>query len=176
MRRHRRNKELKEAELEMTPFMNIMMVLVPVLILNMVFSHITIMNLKLPQLASNNADVKDQQLEVAIHNKAFSIYYPSGMLLREVPAKADNFDFKMLQDVLREIKRQLNDKGVVKDDIVILSEPGTDYQSIVSTMDTVRAFKTVVSASLVEAELFPQISLGDAVVPPIAVKKAGGAL
>ena len=40
--------------------------------------------------------------------------------------------------------------------------PEVNYQTIVSTMDTVRSFKAVVAANLVDAELFPQISLGDA--------------
>jgi len=37
-----------------------------------------------------------------------------------------------------------------------------NYQTIVSAMDTVRSFKTVVAASVVDGELFPEISLGDA--------------
>ena len=38
----------------------------------------------------------------------------------------------------------------------------TPYQVIVTAMDTVRSFKTVVAISVVEAELFPEISFGDA--------------
>ena len=43
---------------------------------------------------------------------------------------------------------------------MILSEPNTDYQTIVSIMDAVRSYKTVVAASLVSTALFPEIALG----------------
>ena len=70
----------------------------------------------------------------------------------------------MLSTVLQEIKRLLENEGIKKRDIFILSQQNTDYQTIVSTMDTVRSFEAVVAASLVDAELFPIISLGDAPV------------
>ena len=41
----------KEAELDITSFMNLMIILVPVLLMNMVFSHITVLDLQLPDLA-----------------------------------------------------------------------------------------------------------------------------
>ena len=45
-------------------------------------------------------------------------------------------------------------------------EPDISYQSIVTTMDTVRSFKALVAASVVDAALFPAIAFGDA--PAIA--------
>jgi hypothetical protein len=62
--------------------------------------------------------------------------------------------------VLQEIKKQVKDKS----DVLLLSEADVSYQSLVSTMDTVRGFRTVMATSAVEVELFPEISLGDA--PP----------
>jgi hypothetical protein len=59
----------------------------------------------------------------------------------------------------------LENKGIQKKDIFVLSEKDTNYQTLVSTMDTARSFKTVVAASVVDAELFPEISLGDAPPP-----------
>ena len=92
--------------------------------------------------------------------------YPAGAPLKTLPKTAEGeYDFKLLSDVLQEVKRQLKDKGIEKRDIFILSEPNTDYQTIVTAMDTVRSFKAVVAASVVNAELFPEISLGDAPVP-----------
>jgi hypothetical protein len=66
----------------------------------------------------------------------------------------------MLSLVLQEIKKREQDKT----DVLLLSEADVDYQSLVSTMDTVRVFRTTVAASAVEVDLFPDISLGDA--PP----------
>ena len=46
MRRHKKIRE--EAELNVTSFMNLMIVLVPVLLLNMVFSQLSVLDLRLP--------------------------------------------------------------------------------------------------------------------------------
>ena len=45
-RKHRRLRS--EADLDITPFMNLMIVLVPVLLLNMVFAHTSVLELNFP--------------------------------------------------------------------------------------------------------------------------------
>lgn len=171
MRIKKRNRE--EADLEITSFMNLMIILVPVLLMSMVFSHITVLDLKLPDLAVDSASPDDQpenqMLELVILPDRFVVNYPAGAPLKTVPKKEGQYDYKLLSDVLQEVKRLLKEKGIEKRDIFILSQPDTDYQTIVSAMDTVRSFKAVVAASVVNAELFPEISLGDAPV------NAGGA-
>ncbi len=163
MRIRRRAKE--DADLDITSFMNLMIILVPVLLMSMVFSHITVLDLKLPDLAPNSANDEPEQndaLEVVIHPDKFVVNYPAGAPLKTVANTDTGYDYKLLSDVLQEVKRQLADKGKEKRDIFILSQSDTDYQTIVSTMDTVRSYKAVVAASVVDAELFPEISLGDA--------------
>ena len=164
MRIRRRQKE--EAELDITSFMNLMIILVPVLLMSMVLSHITVLDLKLPDLAPNNANDDQKQneaLEVVIHADKLVVNFPAGAPLKTVPAKEDgSHDFKLLSDVLQEVKRQLAQAGKEKRDIFLLSQPDTNYQTIVTIMDTVRSYDAVVAASVVEAELFPEISLGDA--------------
>jgi biopolymer transport protein ExbD len=159
-----------DAELDITSFMNLMIILVPVLLLNMVFSHITVLDLKLPDLGSPTQSTPDQpkkeQLEVVIYPDRMQVNYPAGQSLRSVPLKDGQQDFAHLSLVLQEVKRLLADQGVQKRDIFILSQPNTDYQTIVSAMDTVRSFKTLVAASVVNAELFPEVALGDAPVLP----------
>lgn len=163
MRIRRRNNE--EADLEITSFMNLMIILVPVLLMSMVFSHITVLDLKLPDLApgaSSESPAENQMLELVILPDRFVVNYPAGAPLKTVPKKDGEYDYKLLSDVLQEVKRLLKEKDIEKRDIFILSQPDTDYQTIVSAMDTVRSFKAVVAASVVNAELFPEISLGDA--------------
>jgi len=46
--------------------------------------------------------------------------------------------------------------------ITILSEIDTDYQTLVTAMDTSRSYKTTIATSVVDAELFPEIAFGDA--------------
>jgi biopolymer transport protein ExbD len=174
MRIRKRNRE--EADLEITSFMNLMIILVPVLLMSMVFSHITVLDLKLPDLAADSSQPDDQpenqMLELVILPDRFVVNYPAGAPLKTVPQKDGEYDYKLLSDVLQEVKRLLKDRGIEKRDIFILSQPDTDYQTIVSAMDTVRSFKAVVAASVVNAELFPEISLGDA---PVNSPAAGGA-
>ena len=156
----------EEADLDITPFMNLMIVLVPVLLISMVFSHITILQLNLPDLTGKvtQSAERNRQLEVVLRKSSFEVYYPSGVLIKTINAKetedGEKLDYESLSLVLQEIKKQLKDKS----DVLLLSEADVSYQSLVSTMDTVRACRTVIAASAVEVELFPEISLGDA--PP----------
>lgn len=161
-----KRQELEEADLDITPFMNLMIVLVPVLLISMVFSHITILQLNLPDLTGQvtPSAERNRQLEVVLRKSGFEVYYPSGVLIKTIDARktdaGDELDYGTLSLVLQEIKKQVKDKS----DVLVLSEAEVSYQSLVSTMDTVRAFRTVVATSAVEVELFPEISLGDA--PP----------
>lgn len=167
-----RKRKSEDPDLEITSFMNLMIILVPVLLMSMVFSHITVLDLKLPDIITGGAasnPTENQMLELVILPDRLVVNYPAGAPLKTVPKKDGTYDFKLLSEVLQEVKRLLKDQGIEKRDIFILSQPDTDYQTLVSAMDTVRSFKAVVAASLVEAELFPEISLGDAPV------NAGGA-
>ena len=161
-----KRRELDEADLDITPFMNLMIVLVPVLLMSMVFSQITILRLNLPDLtgAVTHSTEKNRQLEVVLRKSSLEVYFPSGVLIKSIKPRdtkeGEKLDYETLSLVLREIKKEVKDKS----DILLLSEADVSYQSLVSTMDTVRGFRTVVATSAVEIELFPEISLGDA--PP----------
>lgn len=180
----KRHRKQEEADLDITSFMNLMIILVPVLLMTMVLSHISVLDLKLPDLSSSSSAPEDDEkkneiLEVVIEPTEMVVNYPAGAPLRRIPQKEDEetgemvYDYEMLQTVLREVKRLLKDQGIEKKDILILSQPDTDYQTIIRSMDTVRSFKAVSVASVVDAELFPAISLGDA--PPPAAAQTGGA-
>ncbi|NQZ22542.1 MAG: biopolymer transporter ExbD [Colwellia sp.] len=168
MRRHRhRRANNQDAELDITSFMNLMIVLVPVLLLSLVFSHVRILNLQLPVLAE--AELAEDQkelkvLELVITKEHLELNYPAGILLKRFEVTEQGYDFAALSIYLQDLKLTFQQNTIDKNDIVILLEPAVDYQTIVSAMDTVRSFKAVVAASLVDAELFPLISLGDAPV------------
>ena len=153
----------QEAELDITAFMNLMIVLVPVLLLGMVFSQITVIELKLPRSAvESELAGHDKQLEVILEADRLIVNYPEGVLLREIPKKDGAQDVKTLSTFLQQVKRQLGEKGIQKKNISLLSMSSTSYQEIISVMDSVRSYRTVVAASVVNAELFPEIALGDA--------------
>jgi biopolymer transport protein ExbD len=177
MRIKRRFKE--DPDLDITSFMNLMIILVPVLLMSMVLARTTVLDLKLPDMADASTPPTEeppQQLELIIRADKFEVNYPAGIKLKWVEKTADGeYDFVLLATVLQETKRLLEDKGIQKKDIYILSEKDTDYQTLVSTMDTVRSFKAVVAASVVDAELFPEISLGDAPPPGGQTSAVSGA-
>ena len=180
----KRRRTHKEAELDITSFMNLMIILVPVLLLSMVFAHTTVLDLNLPDLAtesqSADEDDKPKVLEVIVRQDSLAVNYPAGVPIKDLPLKQITLengdtqlghDFELLTLVLQVVKRRLSDEGIEKRDISLLSEPNTDYQTIVSAMDAIRSYKTVVVADVVDAELFPDVSLGDA--PEIAANATG---
>jgi biopolymer transport protein ExbD len=158
----------EHADVDVTAFINLVVVLVPVLLMGMVLSHITVLDLKLPDIpaASSEQQEPPAQLELIIRADYFDINYPAGIRLKRIEKTANGkYDFENLALYLQEIKRQLGDKGIQKRDIYLLSEKNTDYQTLVAVMDTVRSYRTVVATSVVNAELFPEVSLGDAPPP-----------
>jgi biopolymer transport protein ExbD len=162
--RRRKRRPQGEAELDITAFMNLMIVLVPVLLLGMVFSQITVIDVQIPD-SSTGADqpLDEQQLELLIRRDYLRVDYPRGVELKRIEKKpGGGHDFEMLSLVLQEVKRQLREKGIERDAITVLAEADTDYQTIVNAMDTVRSFKAMVAAEVVDAALFPQIAFGDA--------------
>ena len=155
----------KDAELDITSFMNLMIVLVPVLLMMMVFSRITVLELALPQLGEANEpniDVKDQRLELVVRANNIAVYYPQGYLVKELAVTEQGYDYPALQMVLRQIKQTLINKNIDKKAATLLLEENIPYQVIVALMDTTRSYQDVLIASVVDAELFPDISLGDA--------------
>jgi len=176
-RRGKYQRHTVEAELDITAFMNLMIVLVPVLLLSLVFSQVTSIEVNLPLAAAAAAqDDSDeqQQIELVIREDAMRVDFPRGVMLKRIPRnEAGEHDFAVLSLVLQEVKRQLREQGIERRSITLLSEEGVDYQTIISAMDTVRSFKALVAASMVDAVLFPEISFGDA--PQLAANNAGGA-
>ena len=166
-RKSSRHNSRAEAELDITAFMNLMIVLVPILLLGLVFSKITTVDVTLPPgFSGDEDDLDNKHIELLIRREGMSLAYPRGVLLKTIPIVEETgaYDFDLLSLVLQEVKRQLREQGIEKQAITILSAPDVEYQTIITAMDTVRSFKAVVAASLVDAALFPDISFGDAPV------------
>ena len=163
MRRHKRIKQ--EADLDITSFMNLMIVLVPVLLLNMVFAQTAVLDLKLPLGDSvGGVNPEDVSVEVTIRAVGMQVVVAAGgasRLVGDIPSLNNAQNYKKLSEVLQQVKKSFPEKK----DVVLLSTPSIDYQTLVAVMDTTRSFETVVAASVVDAVLFPEVSLGDAAIP-----------
>ncbi|MCF6212176.1 MAG: biopolymer transporter ExbD [Gammaproteobacteria bacterium] len=147
-------------ELNITAFMNLMVVLVPFLLLSAVFSNLAIIELNLPpdnQQAEDNKK-KERNFEVIVRKDSLVVADTLGGVIKRIPLKDGKQDFKALSDLLIAIKL----KYPKKENISLLLEAEIPYDTLIQVMDTVRVVKVVEVTSVVRKELFPQIAIGDA--------------
>ena len=172
MKRRWRKRHLSEpAEVNITAFMNLMVILVPFLLITAVFSRITILELNLPTPGSPNQAVnKDEpeklQLEVIVRQQSIEIGDRKRGLLKLFAVSPDGSHLQQVSDTLQQIKARFPDKQ----DITLLLETDIPYERLVEMMDTLRVVQVKQDDELVTAELFPAISIGDA--PPSKLQTA----
>jgi len=167
MNRYNRYRDNSPPELNITAFMNLMVILVPFLLITAVFSRITILQLNLPD-GSNDAlkDLKkEMNLEITARKDYLDIGTREGGRLRCFKTKEGAHDYEALSAFIQQIKLRVPDKK----NITLLSETDTSYEIIVHLMDSARSIKQTQGLSVVDAELFPNISIGDA--PPLNPKQ-----
>jgi biopolymer transport protein ExbD len=156
----RRHRSRDAAELNITAFMNLMVVLVPFLLITAVFSRLTILELNLP--SSAEAVPETQQLlnlEIIVRGDQIQVADRGTGLLRAFPNTAGGYDVDGLKTFLREeVKTRFPDASAV----TILLDPDISYDTVVQVMDAVRVDTTLVDGRMVQEELFPDISIGDA--------------
>ena len=181
-RRHHYKRTPKEPpELNITTFLNLMVVLVPFLLITAVFSRITILELSLPSGESVNEDNKQQlSIEVIVRQKGLEIGNGKQVLARfpllkqeEVEQVVDEegdtdvsklYDIKLLSKFLLKIKEKYPDKT----DAIVLMESDIEYRVLIRIMDSVRSAFVRQQGAEGEADvlqqivLFPDISIGDA--------------
>ncbi len=167
MRNYRRMRSRAQAttDLNVTAFMNLMVVLVPFLLIMAVFSRITIHELNLP--GAGGEDKNDQprlQLEVVVRTDRLIVSDRAAGNLVTLPKQAGAYDLKQLSEWLQRIKARFPDALAAS----ILAEPKIPYDDLIQIMDTVRAFEVRENDQRIKAELFPEIALGDA---PVVSKK-----
>lgn len=158
----RRARTPGNVELDITAFMNLMVILVPFLLITAVFTHLTVLDINLPTSLQGNTSVnkKTFEIKVIIHDKDFIVADNNGRVIKKIQTYSTGGHFKILNNVLKQIKYKYPDKT----NITILSQQNSDYDTLVKTMDAARVFNAVENGQLVQVELFPDISIGDAPV------------
>jgi biopolymer transport protein ExbD len=149
------------AHLEITAFINLIVVLVPFLLSTAVFTRLAVLDLTLPaQNAAALEQVKDNnlQLEIVVRPEALEVGDRNGGLIQRIPATDKGPDIPALNKLIEQIKTKFPDKT----EATVLAEPNTAYDTIVQVMDAVRTGHLVQGDKVVRAELFPKISIGDA--------------
>jgi biopolymer transport protein ExbD len=165
-RRHHYKRRTKgpSHEIDVTTFLNLMVVLVPFLLITAVFSRLTIVELNLPSSAGGPSNNENSfRVEVVVRETGMEITNGSATIA-SIPKKDDEYDFQTLSDFMIELKREYPDH----DSASVLMEAQIPYDYLIQVMDIVRSVELPVKDPI-EGEpeyelyaLFSEISVGDA--------------
>ena len=156
-RHHYRRRGAEQADLDMTTFLNLMVVLVPFLLITAVFSRITIVELDLPSAQAATPMTPTFRVEVVVRDAGFEIM-DGTRVIAAIPNVDDRYDLPKLSDYLVRIKGEYPEK----DDASVLAEPDIEYDHLIQVMDTVRSVEISDGGQMIRADLFTAISIGDA--------------
>jgi len=168
----RKLKHMQEfLQTDITPMMNLMVVLIPLLLTSAEFVRLGVIELNLPPESSGaysdaldaipQEAVKKLDLAVTITDRGFYISSTMAVLggstegEPSIGLKNGEYDFLGLTDKLYDIKQKAQSKFPDTDKIIIMAEPDVDYQTLVSTMDAARSIKIDNEYK----ELFPDVAL-----------------
>ncbi len=159
----RRLKKGSEA-LEVSAFINLIVVLVPFLLSTAVFSNMSIVSLTLPAKSGNwdNLKENDLKLEVVVRHDKIEVGDKIGGLFFTIPNKADGGpDLDALNADMFTVKNKFPTVTAAS----VLPEPNISYDTVIHVMDAMRTGKSANGGTtVVDVDLFPAISIGDAPV------------
>ncbi|MEJ2415568.1 MAG: biopolymer transporter ExbD [Exilibacterium sp.] len=160
-RRHhyRRDKEL--VELDVTTFLNLMVVLIPFLLITAVFSNITIQELNLPQQAVGGEEPDKPLVTIEVIIRENNLQITDGEKITDTIGKVEgSHNIKTLSEKLLALK----DRYSEKEDAIVLIEPDILYDDMIRVMDAVKIAEVRHPGQdeLERISLFPRISLGEA--------------
>ncbi|WP_426416655.1 ExbD/TolR family protein [Aestuariirhabdus sp. LZHN29] len=163
MRKRRQRRQHGEPEINITAFLNLMVVLIPFLLLSAAFNQLTAFDLFLPTDSSTQApqtnEVEKPELAILLRKTKLVLnVHPRGVMADLPHGENDALDITGLQQQLHALKSQYPQIT----QITLLSEPDTRYETIIEVMDAVRAMSIEESGARYQIELFPDVALGDA--------------
>ncbi len=159
-RHHYRRRGQEQADLDMTTFLNLMVVLVPFLLITAVFSRITVVELSLPSTAGGAAAAEPTlRIEVVVRDGGLELAQNEAVIAR-IPKVDGSYDLDELSEHMVALKRQHPDHGGAS----VLLEPDIAYDHLIQVMDVVRSAELPVEgeSELARVALFGDISIGDA--------------
>lgn len=156
----RRHHSLAGDELNLTPIMNIFMIIIPFLLLTAVFAKTAIIDIYLPQEdkagTGNTADAGDIAiLTIKTTEKGFELGgVGSGI---SISKSNGDLNFKGLSKELIKIK----DKHPKQEEVILLFTRDVSYDMVVKVMDATRETTEIMDGKPVKRMLFPFPSLGE---------------
>lgn len=168
-----RRASAQPTELDMTTFLNLMVVLVPFLLISAVFSRITIIELDMPSSQGGlESDDPQLRIEVIVRDAGFEITNGK-VTIASIPRVDDAYDLRMLNELAISLKLDHPEATQAS----VLLEPQIEYDHLIQVMDAVRSASLNRYGEVVEDEdeaqdepeeapmrvaLFTNISIGDA--------------
>ena len=131
--------EVETIDLDVTPFMNVCMIIIPFLVTMAVFTQITVIDFSLPPAAQAGtaaaapAESKELDVSIVITNDGFRIV-GTGKMLDLVPRVRGEFQFAILRGLLQAVKFQYPSQKSV----VLVIDSDILYDDIVKFMDVCR--------------------------------------
>ena len=159
-RHHYKRRVSTTYEIDVTTFLNLMVVLVPFLLITAVFSRLTIVELNLPSAAGGPTNNQDNfRVEVIVREAGMEISNGSATIA-SIPKKDEEYDLESLSELIVELKRDYPDE----EEASVLMEPRIPYDYLIQVMDVVRSIEvpTDVEDEYELYALFSDISVGDA--------------
>src|SRR3984885_10137655 len=154
MERHARN----PTGLLLVPMIDIFTVLVTFLLMTAVFSRTVVLELNLPAAQTEFREPPPGlQLEVLVRKDSIQVADRNSGPLATMPNLPSGYDYDALTTYLKRVKAKFPEKT----DASLLFEPDTSYDILVQVMDRVRVFEITQGGRAEQAELFPDISIGD---------------
>ena len=145
-------------DLNVVPMIDMMVILVFFLIFSAVFTRTSILELNFPAAQQAIPDLKDTlNLEVVLRQGKIDVDDRGTGLLKSLPNTEQGYDFAGLSEYLLLVKSKYQDVQNAS----ILLDPNVAYDALVQAMDTLRVYIPK-DKQYDRAELFPQISIGDA--------------
>jgi len=157
---HYKRRKGNDYEIDVTTFLNLMVVLIPFLLITAVFSQTTIVELNLPSNASGAAPQSESfKVEVIVREPGIEISNGKS-IIATVPKKDDEYDLDELSQMMVALKQEYPNIDTAS----VLLEPFVHYDYLIQVMDVVRTVKvpTDVENEYELYALFSEISVGEA--------------
>jgi biopolymer transport protein ExbD len=152
-------RQRRPAELLLVPMIDIFTVLVTFLLMTAVFSRTVVLQLNLPASQTEFREPPPGlQLEVVVRKDLIQVTDRNSGPLATMPNTPQGYDYETLTSYLKRVKARFPEKT----DATVLLESDIPYDTLVQVMDRVRVFEVSDGLGTRQAELFPDISIGDA--------------
>ncbi len=161
MKKRFRRSHRQPPELDITAFLNLMVILIPFLLITAVFSQTNILEMNLPAQTDDQATPPEPpplQLEIIIRADQLQVADKPGRILQSFPRVGDSYDYTGVQSLLKQIKGRFPDETTA----TLLLEPEVRYNDLIEVMDAVRLYEQERDGKTVQVELFPDLAMGDA--------------